>query len=306
MRFIGVFNRGGGTLSTLDLEAFCQRTRETLTAAGHGFDCHVVEGDAVVDALRKAAESSGHDVVLAAGGDGTVSAAAGLLMDSDKALAVLPAGTMNLFARSLGVPLDLDRAVEAFAHGRIRQVDVASANGRPFVHQYSIGMHPQTVELRDSMQFSSKFGKRWASAKAATTTFFKPPRMKVALVMKETEILAHSSSISVSNNLYGEGTLPYAENPSGGVLGIYVTRAQRRRDLLWFFLNMAVGRWRGNDQVEIHQTDSVTLSMRSGYRRFKCAIDGELCPLDKETLLRIHKGALKVLVPAQEDEPGPN
>jgi diacylglycerol kinase family enzyme len=233
-----------------------------------------------------------------------MSAAAGILMDSDKALAVLPAGTMNLFARSLGVPLDLDQAVEALAHGRLTQVDVASANGRPFVHQYSVGMHPQTVELRDSMQFNSKLGKRWASVKAGAATFFKPPRLKVALVMKDTEILARTSSISVTNNLYGEGTLPYAENPAGGVLGIYVTRAQRRRDLLVFFLKMAMGRWRTNEQVEIHQTDSVTLRIRSRYKRFKCAIDGELSPLEKETVLRIHKGALKVLVANGEKEIG--
>jgi len=297
MRFTGVFNRRGGSLSTLDVEAFCERTRATLTAAGHSFDCHVVEGHEIVAALKKAAESTEHDVVLAAGGDGTISAAAGLLMRSDKALAVLPAGTMNLFARSLGVPLGLDQAVQAFAHGQVRPVDVASANGRPFVHQYSVGMHPQTVELRDSMQFNSKLGKRWASLKAGVTTFFNPPRLKVALVMKDTQILTRTSSISVTNNLYGEGTLPYAGDPAGGVLGIYVTRARRRRDLFVFFLKMAMGRWRTNAQVEIHQSDSVTLRMRSRYKRFKCAMDGELCPLEKETVLRIHKGALKVLVP---------
>lgn len=297
MRFTGVFNRRGGSMSTLDVEAFCERTRATLEAAGHSFDCHVVDGDEIVDALKMAAESTEHDVVLAAGGDGTISAAAGLLMGSDKALAVLPAGTMNLFARSLGVPLGLDQAVQAFAHGQVRQVDVASANGRPFVHQYSVGMHPQTVELRDSMQFNSKLGKRWASLKAGVTTFFNPPRLKVALVMKDTQILTRTSSISVTNNLYGEGTLPYAGDPAGGVLGIYVTRARRRRDLFVFFLKMAMGRWRTNAQVEIHQSDSVTLRMRSRYKRFKCAMDGELCPLEKETVLRIHKGALKVLVP---------
>lgn len=296
MRFIAVFNRSGGTLRTMDMEAFCDSVRETLTAAGHEFDCNVVEGSDIVKSLEEAAASD-NEIVLVAGGDGTISAAAGVLMNTDKALAVLPAGTMNLFARSLGIPLDLDEAVAAFAHGREARVDVASANGRPFVHQYSIGMHPHVIEQRERMKFGSKLGKRWASAKAAITTFLNPPRVRIALEMETGEILARTSSVSVTNNLYREGTLPYAENPAGGVLGIYITKARRRRDLFWFFVNMAVGRWRANDQVEIHQTEDVTLKMRSRYKRFKCAIDGELCPLEGETRLEIHKGALKVLLP---------
>ena len=104
------------------------------------------------------------DVVLAGGGDGTVSAAAAALMGKKKALAILPAGTMNLFARGLGIPLSLDAAVEAFADGEVRPVDMASANGRPFVHQFSIGMHAKMVGVRDKMEFGSRLGKMRASA----------------------------------------------------------------------------------------------------------------------------------------------
>lgn len=300
MRFLAVLNKGSGTFREMDLDVFCTGMRGTLNAAGHELDIHAVDGNDIVAALEQAADGD-HDVVLAGGGDGTVSAAAGALMNSGKALAVLPAGTMNLFARSLGIPLGLDEAIASFAAGRIRDVDIASANGRPFVHQYSIGMHPHVVELRERMQFRSRIGKMWASTRAALTAFLKPPRLKLALRMEDTEIFATTSSISVTNNLYGEGTLPYAEKPDGGVLGIYITRASHRRDLFWFLLNMAIGRWRGNEQVEIHQSDAVTLRMESHYRRFKCAIDGELCPLDRETEIRIHKGALKVLVPADPE-----
>src|SRR5690606_15546939 len=129
-----------------------------------------VEGKDVVSALEKAAVAKGVDVVMAGGGDGTVSAAAAALMDTGRTLAILPAGTMNLFARGLGIPLALEEAVSAFAHGRPHDVDVASANGRPFVHQFSIGMHPDLVERREQASYASKLGKIRASAAAAVQT----------------------------------------------------------------------------------------------------------------------------------------
>ena len=298
MRFLAVLNRSGGTLATMDLDAFGETLGRILGAAGHSVDIKIVAGEDVLAALDEASESTKHDVVMAAGGDGTISAAAARLMNKDKVLAVLPAGTMNLFARSLGMPLDLEAAVQAFADGKCCKVDMASANGRPFVHQYSVGMHPHAVDLRSKMKFGSRIGKMFASMRAGLTTFLKPPRIKVALTMQGTELIATSSSISVANNLYGEGHLPYAEKPDGGVLGIYLTRASSRRDLFWFFLNMAIGRWRGSPQLEVHESGVVTVKILSRYKRFKCAIDGELCPLEEETEVRIHPKALRVLVPA--------
>ena len=89
------------------------------------------------------------------------------LMGKKKALAILPAGTMNLFARSLGIPLTLDAAVQSFADGKVQAVDIATANGQPFVHQFSIGMHAKLVHLREKMDFGSRLGKIRASARAA-------------------------------------------------------------------------------------------------------------------------------------------
>ncbi|TIL51824.1 MAG: diacylglycerol kinase family lipid kinase, partial [Mesorhizobium sp.] len=88
-------------LRTTDLSGFCDRLRQTLEAAGHSVDVDVVAGEDIAAALQKAARRRDVDVVLAGGGDGTISAAAGLLMNRKTALAILPAGTMNLFARGL-------------------------------------------------------------------------------------------------------------------------------------------------------------------------------------------------------------
>lgn len=299
MRFAAVLNRDGGTLRTTDLSALTDRMRQTLEAAGHSIEIDIVAGKEIVAALGKVAARRDIDVVLAGGGDGTISAAAGRLMNGKKALAVLPAGTMNLFARGLGIPQTIDGALKSFADGEIMAVDIASANGRPFVHQFSIGLHARMVKLRDNMEFASRLGKIRASAKAAWTTINNPPGMKVTLTVGEAEIVTRISGIGISNNLFGEGHLPYADNPAGGVLGIYVTVARQRGELVRALFDMARGRWRDSDHVETHQADKAIVKIHTGSKKFGAVIDGELVKLERETTIQIHPGALNVLVPAQ-------
>ncbi len=298
MRFQAVLNRDGGILRTADLDALSCSMRAVLEQAGHSLAVDVVDGSGVEAALDRAATRRGVEVVLAGGGDGTISAAAARLTGRKRALAVLPAGTMNLFARSLGIPQALDAALQAFATGEVRAVDMASANGKPFVHQFSIGLHAKMVQLREKMDFGSRLGKMGASARAAWMTLRNPPALDATLKVGEAEIAARTTGIGITNNLFGEGHLPYADDPAGGALGIYVNVASQPGELLRHAFNMARGRWRDNEHVEIHQAGRVVLAVRMGRRRPRAVMDGELVALEPETVFEIHPGALNVLVPA--------
>lgn len=297
MRFAAVLNKDGGTLRTTDVAAFADRVRELLEAAGHSVQIDIVAGGEIATALEKAIARRNVDVVLAGGGDGTVSTAASLLMNKKKALAILPAGTMNLFARSLGIPQTLEAALKTFTDGEVKAVDMATANGRPFVHQFSIGMHARMVQLREKMDFGSRLGKMRASVRAAWATIKNPRTLKVTLTIGKTDIITRATGIGISNNLFGEGHLPYADNPAGGVLGIYVSVARRRRDLVKLLLAMLRGRWRQSEHVEIHQADKAVLKIHSSPTKFKAVMDGELVKLERETTVEIHPATLNVLVP---------
>lgn len=302
MRFAAVLNQDGGTLRTTDVPAFADRLRQTLEAAGHSVQVDIVAGREIGAALEKAVAKRNVDVVIAGGGDGTISTAASLLINKKKALAILPAGTMNLFARGLGIPQTLDAALQSFATGEVTAVDMASANGQPFVHQFSIGMHARMVQLRENMAFGSRLGKMRASVRAGWATIKNPRTLKVTLSIGNAEIVTRTTGIGISNNLFGEGHLPYADDPAGGVLGIYVSVAHSRHHLAKLLLDMLRGRWRDSEHIEIHQADKAILRIHSPTKKFRAVMDGELVRLECETVVEILPGALNVLVPASNTQ----
>jgi diacylglycerol kinase (ATP) len=113
-----------------------RRAVAALRTEGHTVDVHVTvdAGDATRLAERAGAE--GADVVAAAGGDGTINEVVNGLVRSggDTALAVVPLGTANDFARGLGLPLDLTAALRLAASGGTTELDVARVNERCFIN----------------------------------------------------------------------------------------------------------------------------------------------------------------------------
>ncbi len=297
MRFAAVLNREGGTMRTLDAEDMARNVRGVLEAAGHEVEVRVVSGGEMQGALEAAFSLDEADAVMIAGGDGSVSCAAALAMNGDKALAILPAGTMNLFARSLGLPLDLDQALEAHAGGDVRRVDMGTANGRPFVHQFSIGMHAKLVKLRDQEEYGSRLGKMAASVRSGLTTLADPPRLRVALAVDGTRQVVELVNLEVSNNLFGEGHLPYADRLDQGVLGVYLGRTKTPAQLIRMVYEMAMGRWRDGEELETLQGRRVEVEILGGQRRFGYTLDGELLDLSSKTVIEIHPASLPVIVP---------
>lgn len=298
MHFRAVLNRDGGTLRTMDLDAFVVRSRQSLQEAGHTFEASIVSGTDLMEALNECARDETVDVLLAGGGDGTISAAASVLKDNRQILGVLPAGTMNLFARSLGIPLDLDQAILALANAPACKVDIATANGRPFIHLFSVGLHAKLVKLRDEMDYGSRFGKMRASTKAFYQSIIQPPSIAFSLELDEQIIATKAAGLGISNNLFGLGLLPYAEKLDQGRLGVYLTRARKASDILSVCLHLLLRRAEDHDALETyHSTHAVLRIIIKPGQTLYSVIDGELTPLAQETEIIQHPLALNVLRP---------
>ena len=302
MKIKAVFNRDGGTFKTTDMDDYCARATEAFARAGHDIECRVVAGADIVDALEKAAQEPGIEAILAGGGDGTISAAAGIAWKAGLPLGVIPAGTMNLFARALGLPLDIWAVLDVLAKAKIRAVDIATVGDRPFVHQFSAGLHARMVRLRDKMEFASRLGKMRASVQAALSVIGRPPRFEVALDIDHDGQKERSrvSAVSVSNNSFGNNPLMFAENPAGGHLGVYLADALKPSGALKLAIDIIRGRLKENEAVHAKTANSVTLEF-SRSRHTLAVVDGELLHLPPKLEISIHPGELKVLAPEPQD-----
>ena len=296
MRIIAVLNRDGGTLRTMDLAAFSTTAAAVFAVHGHQLDCRIVSGNEVDAALREAATSRGADAVLAGGGDGTISTAAGIAYETGMPLAVLPVGTMNLFARALKVPLVLEEALEALAAGEIGAVDIATANDRPFVHQFGVGVHARLVRIRENLSYGSRYGKMLASLRAIGAAAINPPQFEAEFHTTTGIERRRVSGIAVSNNRLGEGQI-HADRLDGGVLGVYVAAPLSTSALLKLVADVFMGTWRASPVVSEKEVDEVTLHFPKRKRGAHAVIDGELIKLDRSVTLKIHPGALKVVMP---------
>src|ERR1700730_7417438 len=120
-------------------------------------------------------------MIIVGGGDGTLNAAAGLLIGSGIALGVLPLGTFNHFAKDLHVPLDVESAVATIAEGYCAQVDVGAVNDHFFLNNASLGIYPQLVETRHLQQQRLGRGKWPASVWAALAVLRRYPFVEVVI-----------------------------------------------------------------------------------------------------------------------------
>lgn len=298
MKIHAVFNRDGGTFRTTDMEDYCRRAKAIFADHGKDFSCDIVGGDDMTAALEKVARREDLDAMLAGGGDGTISAAAGICWKQEMPLGIVPAGTMNLFARALRLPLDIYEVLEVLASAEIGNADIATANGRPFVHQYSVGLHPRMVRFRNSYEFASRLGKIRASVRAAIGVILDPPIFSAECEIDGKRERRRVSAISVSNNPFGDDPLLFADRVDQGRLGVYVAPALTPSGVARLVADILRRKRRENPDLDERTASSVTLRFPRFNRRHHAVVDGELIPLAQEVSLEIHAGELQVLMPA--------
>lgn len=300
MRVAAIFNSDSGTLRTMDLDAFCAEAVAVFAEAGHELQCHVVSGSEVLATIEKFSVDPDIEAMIAAGGDGTISSAAAIAHRTGKVLGILPAGTMNLFARALGVPSDIRKALHAVARGTVGQVDLATANNQPFVHQFGVGIHARLVRIRNGMAYSSRVGKMLASLRAIAAAALNPPRFEVEFEDDSGRQKRIVSGIAVSNNPLDDGPVPVAQRLDTGRLGIYFAGTVTTGELISLVIDVLVGRWRANPQVTELESENLILHFPKRKREVHAVIDGELIELERDVELTILPQALSVIFPAKD------
>jgi diacylglycerol kinase family enzyme len=290
-----VLNQDSGALRDGDAQGMAQIITDTMKSHRHKTDVMLVRGRELEATLIDAAKT--HETILLGGGDGTISTAAALFTGKRTALGILPLGTMNLFARALGIPLALDQAVAALAAGTRQQIDVGEINGRIFVHHVTLGLHPRIVAGRERQAYRSRLGKKLAGLKVWWKLVRQAPRMHLALTIDKDRLRLKTTSLIIANNPFIEkfGGLPHSEVPDQGKLALYVARTRDWRELLAMSAQASLGKWESNSQLDFLEGKAIVIDARR--KRLRVSIDGELDYLPTPLRARIIPNALCVLCP---------
>lgn len=271
--------------------------RETFGAAGIEASVTLADGGAaLIDAARKAVQGDA-ELVVGGGGDGTINAVASVLVGSGRPFGVLPLGTLNHFAKDLGMPLALDQAVRALATGRPRQVDVGEVNGRIFLNNSSLGLYPDIVHDREKQQRRLGRGKWLAAAWASLAALRRYPFLSVRLVVEGQRLARRTPFVFIGNNQYTMQGFAIGERArlDQGVLSLYVAQRPGRLGLLRLALRALMGtlaQERDFDVLLAAEMEVTTLRPR-----IRVATDGEVTIMDSPLRYRVRPGALTVIVP---------
>ncbi|MCE9581455.1 MAG: diacylglycerol kinase family lipid kinase [Planctomycetes bacterium] len=285
--------KGHGTVS---LDAI----REAFRAAGRDVDILPARDIAELESLSRRAAAEAHPTIVAAGGDGTLSAVAAAIVDSPSALGVLPLGTLNHFARDLRIPLVLEEAARTIAAGNAVMVDVGEVNGRVFINNSSIGLYPTVVLHRKNQQRRLGRSKWQAFFWATLTVLGRHPMLDVRLSLDDVPVARRTPLVFVGNNDYMmEGFQVGTRGRfDAGRLCVYLTQRQSRWALIRLGLHALFGTIKTAKQFESLTARTVSISTR--HARLPVATDGEVTVMAMPLNYRIRRGALKVIVPLPE------
>jgi YegS/Rv2252/BmrU family lipid kinase len=254
--------------------------RDKLTAAGvellDAKKCKTGKSmeTAVKSALKKA------PMVIVGGGDGSLSSFVDFFVGTDVVFALLPLGTANSFARTVGIPLDLDGAIDVIANGVAREVDLGCINGDYFVNAAAMGLAPKVAETVPH-GLKRKLGRLgylvWASWSAANFRAF-----RVKLEDGKNTWRMWATEVRIANGRY-HGGLELIENADlkSGEIVVQVVAGRSVLKLGWSYFTAAVKMKARHQTVREFVAEKFTLSTKP---RMRVSIDGEVA---RETPLKI-------------------
>lgn len=293
-RIAVIMNAASGTGGD-DADEREQRIRDAFAAAGAEVHVHHVKPHLLGTCVPEIAHTV--DLVVAAGGDGTASSIAGALAGGDVPLAVLPLGTLNHFAKDLGMPLDLTEAAAAIVGGQHRRIDVGEVNGRVFINNSSIGLYPETVIRRDRDRAQSGRSKWSAMMIAAFRVLRRFPLLKACVALPERTLLCSTPLIFIGNNEYTVNVLQLGERAhlDRGHLSLYMMRCKGRLYMFWLMIRAILGRLDAVRDFEAVTSTEVVVRLRR--KHLNVAFDGEVTRMQSPLRYRIRPQALRVIVP---------
>jgi len=286
-----LINRSGGAAAAMG-DRLASAVTSAFAAAGGEIALELLDGHEIAQAARRHA---GAPLVVVGGGDGTIGAAAAELAHTVSALAVLPLGTRNHFARQLGLPLELGEAARLALSGQRRRIDIGKAGDKVFVNNASFGIYTRFVRLRDSRRLP-----KWLGAiRAAWHVLRRMRAQRFSLQLDGDRHELFTPLLFVGNNEYSIalGRLGRRESLRDGRLSVCAVSAQLPLRLIAFAARALVGLARPERDFQEFATARDMVIHGEGH--IEGAFDGELALMPLPLKLRSLPAALGVVTPRE-------
>lgn len=298
-----LLNARAGSVESKETDDEVARVRAALEAAGVEAVVCAVDPAGMPAAVERSARSAA-DVVVLGGGDGTLNCGAAVLAAGGrqpKPMGILPLGTLNHFAKDLGIPMALDEAVRVIVAGHERHVDLGEVNGLVFLNNSSIGIYPEVVAEREQIGSDGIVSKWLAMARAAYDQLRRFPMVTVSLRLSDGRPLrATSPLVFVGNNRYEMKLLKVGRRPhlDRGELLLYVARDRGRLGFAALVLRALFGRL--DPEKDFVSAGLPCVEIATPWRRhLRVALDGEVRRLATPLRYRVRPRALRVLAPPE-------
>jgi diacylglycerol kinase family enzyme len=290
-----LLNRGGGAVAA-DPE-IVDKVGDALDEAGFDNFCVELIGGGDYAVRCKAIGERGDQMLIVGGGDGTIRAAASALVGTETLLGILPLGTLNHFARDLGIPARLEEAAALIASRSERRVDVGEMNGRIFINNSAIGLYPLMVVDRDLQRRRLGRSKRLAMLVASLRTLARFGHQRLTLIVNDQQARVDTPLLFVGNNDYriDIGAPGQRESIEDGRLSVFVMRKKTRSGFIAASIRALLNRQRRDDMVQLEGVDR--LRVDSHRSQLAVSLDGEVVRVSPPLDYRIRKKALRVIAP---------
>ena len=253
--------------------AHSERAKESLATIrrlASGADLQFTSGPDDARRLAADAAKAGARIVVACGGDGTVSEVANGLAGSSTTLGVMPLGTMNVFAKELDLPSDLDAAWRVIEAGVTREIDLPTANSSHFIQLAGVGLDAQVVK-ETSWASKKRLGPLSYILSAAQIASRRPPLLRV----ETDDQIREGSFVLVGNGRYYGAKLvlfPHAR-PDDGRLDVLIFKNLGYLDIARYIGGVLIGHHTDMADVEYFQTSELRVTCESPV---PVELDGEL------------------------------
>jgi len=292
-----VINAESGTARQYGATALQDVIRTAAVTAGRSdVSVRVVPPKQLPAALVAAAESS--DEIWVGGGDGTLRSAAELVIRRDGVLGVLPLGTMNLLARDLNIPLEIEQAVAALSNAKIQPIDVGRVNRGIFLNKSALGLYPEMIVDRERRRRLFGLAKWPAMIKSVWRAVRRHRMMEIVIehTGQRREIVSPAIVVAVGSYEFRTARLFGRPDLQSGELTVYVSHEKSWLGSAGQLAKLFLGTLENDPSLEVIKAHGLKIDFN---RSKPVASDGEVEMLPGPIRYAVAPKALKVRMPVE-------